>query len=375
MSRPANPASWTRTISRAERMRLWLALACASLAAAPVDELPPPSRVAERESLLATVASESRLQMHYVGAHADALEVYLRTAASLGLPPGPKPRIEAADVAGLPDVACTVLGGHVLVTVRLGDDVSAPARAGEAVARAWLAAAAVAGGRATQAPSAWAPPALASEVVAQLRPAMVDLWYREAAATPPPPLAEVVAGRAGPRESLLFLRALRRSLGASEFAGVLAAAGRGEPVEPVLAGFAKAPQAWWIATRQTLIDARPPLALGVRESLAELDALARFVHDPLGRGDVVLTGPQAARLRRLPALPVAMAERLARLRREILRQNPVAHNAWRSLGAWLEAYPTATEAELDRLWADYVRDRESAGRLAAEVDQAMSAPR
>lgn len=356
-------------------MRPWLALVCASLAAASADELPPASGVAERESALATVAAESRAAMHFVGAHVDALAVYLRSSAAVGLPPGRKPRIEVADVAGLPDVSCVTQGGHVLVTVRLGDAASAPLRAGEAAARAWLAAASFAGGRPTPTPAAWAPPALAAEAVAQLRPAMADLWYREASATPPPPLAEVVAGRAGPRESLLLVRALRRNLAAPEFATVLAAAGRGEPVEPVIAGFAQSPQAWWVAARQALLDARPPLGLGVRESLAELDALARFVHDPVGLGDVVLTGPQAARLRHLPALREAMAARLLRLRRDILRQNPVAHNAWRSLGAWLEAYPTADEAELTRLWQVYADDRAAAGRLAEEVDRALAPAR
>lgn len=356
-------------------MRLWFVLACASLGAATVDDLPPPSKVAERESSLATVAAESRAAMHFVGAHADALEVYLRTNAGVGLPPGRKPRIEAADVVGLPDVHCVTQGGHVLVTVRLGDAASAPQRAGEAVARAWLAAASVAGERPTATPAAWAPPALAAEMIGQLRPAMVDLWYREAAASPPPELAAVIAGRAAIRESLLLIRALRRQLAAGEFATVLAGAGRGESIEPVLGAFAKSPQAWWISSRQALLDARPSLGLGVRESLAELDALARFVHDPVGQGDVVLTGPQAARLRQLPALREAMAERLVQLRRGILRQNPVAHNAWRSLGAWLEAYPSASEAELNRLWQVYVDDRSAASRLAVEVEQAMSPAR
>lgn len=357
-------------------MRSWLALVCASLAAASVDDLPPPSRVAERESTLAIVASESRAEMLYVGAHVDALEVYLRNAAGVGLPPGRKPRIESADVPGLADdVSCLVQGGHVLVTVRLGDAARAPLRAGEAAARAWLAAASFAGSRPTAAPAAWAPPALAAETVAQLRPAMVDLWYREAADRAPPTLAQVIAGRAGPGESLLLARALRRAFPTAEFAGLLAAAGRGETLDPALAHLGASPERWWVASRQALLDGRPPLGLGMRESLAELDALARFVHDLVGQGDVVLTGPQAARLRHLPALREAMADRLLRLRRGILRQNPVAHNAWRSLGAWLEAYPNATEAELNRLWQVYLSDREAAGRLADEVARALAGGR
>ena len=70
-----------------------------------------------------------------------------------------------------------------------------------------------------------------------------------------------------------------------------------------------------------------------------------------------------------------MAERLLRLRRGILRQNPVAHNAWRSLGAWLEAYPESSEADLDRLWQVYLDERASAARLADEVERALAPPR
>jgi len=335
----------------------------------------PAARVTSRETTLAVVASEDVTAVSFVASHVDALGVYLRSSANLGPAPGRKPRIEAADIAGLPDVHCAVSGGHVLVAVRLGSPADAPLRSGEAAARAWLAAASVAGAQPTATPAAWAPPSLAAEVVAQLRPAMVDLWYRRAAAHPPSTLAEVVAGRAPVHESLLLGRALRRALGPERFAYALVAAARGEPLESALAEIDREPSAWWPAARQSLLDARPSPSLGISESLAELDALARFVHDPVGQGDILLTGPQAARLRMLPALKVAMAERLARLRLGILRQNPVAHNAWRSLGAWLEAYPSATEEQLDRLWVGYENDRAAASRLAAEVEQALGEAR
>jgi hypothetical protein len=350
-------------------------LAALSAQAAPPEPAAPApsavSRVTVRETDLATVVSPSVAEMSFVAAHADALEVHLRAVARVGVPPGPKPRIEAADVPGLPDVACSVSGGFVLVAVRLGPPADAPLRAGEAVARAWLAAASVASGLPSTQASPWAPAALAAETVAQLRPAMTDLWYRRAAAAPPPSLAEIVAGRVPPHEALLFGRALRRALGHERFAAALAAAGRGESPEALLRAIDAQPEVWWPAARQALLDARPAPSLGMAESLAELDALARFVHDPVGQGDVVLTGPQAARLRRLPAVKDAMAGRLARLRLVILRQNPVAHNAWRSLGAWLEAYPSATEEQLDSLWAAYLADRAAAGRLAEEVEHAF----
>jgi hypothetical protein len=201
---------------------------------------------------------------------------------------------------------------------------------------------------------------------------MVDFWYRQATLNRPAALTEVVAGKADPRESLLFIRALRRNLSAQAFGVALAAAGRGEDILPTLHSFAKDPQLWWIASRQALLDARPPLALGMRESLAELDGLARFVHDPVGLGDVVLDGPAAARLRKLPAVQEAMAARLVQLRRDILRQNPVAHNSWRCLGSWMEAFPTGTEKELDDLWQAFVYERQGAENLALEVERAMS---
>jgi len=333
------------------------------------------ARVTVRDTELATVVSPSVAEMSFVAAHADALRIHLRAVARVGVPPGPKPRIEAADVPGLPDVACSVSGGYVLVAVRLGSPADAPLRAAEAVARAWLAAASVASGLPSAHASPWAAAALAAETVAQLRSPMVDLWYRRAAASPPASLADLADGRAPTHEALLFGRALRRALGHERFAAALAAAGRGEPPDPLLRTLDAQPELWWPAARQALLDARPSPSLGMAESIAELDALARFVHDPVGQGDVVLTGPQAARLRRLPAVSDAMAERLARLRLAILRQNPVAHNAWRSLGAWLEAYPSATEAELDALWETYLADRAAAARLAEEVGHALEGAR
>jgi hypothetical protein len=358
------------------------ALGCLVAAAASADPADAPeagpsvvSRVTVRDTALATVVSPGFPAMSFVAAHVDALGVHLRAAARVGAPPGPKPRIEVADVPGLPDVACSVSGGHVLVAVRLGAPVDAPLRAAEAAARAWLAAASVASGAPSTQPAPWATASLAAETVAQLRPAMTDLWYRRAAASPPPVLADVLAGRVPPHEALLFGRALRRSVGHERFASTLAAAGRGESPEALLRDLDADPALWWASSRQALLDARPSPSLGMAESLAELDALARFVHDPMGQGDVLLTGPQAARLRRLPAVRDGMAERLARLRLAILRQNPVAHNAWRSLGAWLEAYPLATEAQLDRLWAAYLEDRAAAGRLAEEVEHALGTSR
>jgi len=56
-----------------------------------------------------------------------------------------------------------------------------------------------------------------------------------------------------------------------------------------------------------------------------------------------------------------------------LRQNPVYHNAVRSFGAWLEAFPTATPEELGRLWAQYAEERRQAEELRREIEAVLEA--
>ena len=69
-----------------------------------------------------------------------------------------------------------------------------------------------------------------------------------------------------------------------------------------------------------------------------------------------------------------MQGRLAGLRREILRQNPVYHNAWRTFGTWLEKFPTAKPEELAALWAQYQQERQAAEELRREIDAALASP-
>lgn len=353
-------------------------LAAVNLGAAddPVAPAPPEAlAVTLQETTLATIVATNAPARRFVADHAEALSIYLRTTAALTTPPGFRARIEILDTLDAEPLRVSVAGGHTLVAVYLGAAALASERAAVAVARTWLAAASVAGAQPQVTPTPWATPALAAETVAQLRPAMLDLWYRRAAAEPPARLAEVVAARAPLYESLLLARALRRQLGAESYARVLTAAARGESLEPTLATCAQDPEMWWLAARQALLDARPSPSLGMKESLAALDQLARFVHNPDGKGDRILSGPEAVRLRHLPGVSEAMTQRLLTLRREIIRQNPVAHNSWRTLGAWLEAYATGEPERLDRLWAAYLLDRQAAERLAAEVDSELAAPR
>ena len=355
---------------------LMLAVVRVTAADEPIAPAPPEVlAVTLQETTLATVVATNAPARRFVADHAEALSVYLRTAAALTTPPGFRARIEILDTLEAEPLRVSVSGGHTLVAVYLGEKELAAERAATAVARTWLAAASVAGAQPQVTPTPWATPALAAETLAQLRPAMVDLWYRRALAGPPTPLAEVVAAQAPIHESLLLVRVLRRQLGAESFARVLAAAGRGESLEPTLASFDKDPETWWLAARQAVLDARPSPSLGMKESLAALDQLARFVHNPEGKGDRVMSGPEAVRWRHLPGVREAMDQRLLTLRREIIRQNPVAHNSWRTLGAWLEAYATGEPERLDRLWAAYLLDRRAAERLASEVETELETAR
>ena len=80
------------------------------------------------------------------------------------------------------------------------------------------------------------------------------------------------------------------------------------------------------------------------------------------------------RYRALPAVAGVMRDRLATVRREILRQNPVHANAWRTFGAWLERFEQGSPEELAEKWAEFRRERAAARALAAEVEAALGAP-
>jgi hypothetical protein len=92
----------------------------------------------------------------------------------------------------------------------------------------------------------------------------------------------------------------------------------------------------------------------------------------VGQGDEVISGKDLPKYRDLPAVKASMQARLSGLRREILRQNPVFHNSWRTFGAWLERFPTAKPEELATLWAEYQQERKLSDELRREVEAAMN---
>ncbi len=345
--------------------------ACAWLAAA--EPAPPvPAQIYSSDTPIALVAGEKLSEVSYVAVHCTALQRYLEVALNLPPVPPPMARLEVAEIPGLAPVAMRVAGGSVLVVVRLGNGNGAPSRAAEAAAQAWLARVAMAGGKLASAPEPWTRQALACEVVAHLRPAMNDFWYSEGRKAIPSTLADVIAGKAPEREAFLFWRALRQTLGApAEQARALIASAHGDSVAKLLATLAKSPDEWWLVHRAELLLSRAPVSLGLRESAESLDDIARFVFD-VGRGDEVLAGIDLPKHRDLAAVKASLRARLASLRREILRQNPVYHNAWRTFGAWLERFQEGKPEELAALWAEYQKERRQADELRREVEAAMN---
>ncbi|NBX35315.1 hypothetical protein EBR16_08160, partial [bacterium] len=315
------------------------------------------TRVVEEDARLAEVS--------FVAAHFAAFERHLEFAYGLAPLPPPKARVEIVDLPRLGDVDVRLLAGQVLVSLRLGAAETAPGRAAEAAVRAWLRRCALLAGGSAGEPEPWLTQALAAETLALLRPALVDLWYRDGLREPPAALADLRAGRASEREAFLFWRALRAAH-PREGAALLA--------RHVAGGSTAAlKEVEWQAARAQLLVQRKPVSLGLRESGQALDELARFVFD-LGQGDALLDGPALVRQRALPAVTESMRDRLAVVRREILRQNPVHANAWRTFGAWLERFEKASPEELAERWTEFLRERDAARALAAEVEAALAAP-
>ena len=350
---------------------LSLLAACAWLAAAD-PEPPAPPRVFSNETPLALVTGEKLPEVSFLAAHCVALQRHLEFALNLPPPPPPLVHVQSVEVPGFAPIETQVGAGKVLVVVRLGDGREAPGRAAEAAARAWLARVALAGGKSADASEGWTRQALACEIIAQLRPSMNDYWYREGRQAIPSALADIVAGRAPEREAFLFWRALRSSLGSpADQAKALIASAHGESVHKLLATLAKSPEEWWLIRRAELLLSRSPVSLGLHESAESLDDISRFVFD-LGHGDELIAGPDLIKHRALPAVKASMQARLSGLRRELLRQNPVYHNAWRTFGAWLEKFPDAKPEELAALWAEYQQERRQAEELRREVEAALN---
>ncbi len=356
----------------------WVFLAAGEPVAAPAPEAP---RIFANEGGLAVVLGYDLAEVSFVAVHCSALERYTQQVLAIPAIPGvvngvpqAKGRLEIVDLPGQPDVSVRVQAGQVIVSLRLATAEAAAQRASEAAARTWVGRVAFAAGQPVTASEPWVAQALASETRALLRPAMVDFWYREGRLVAPARLADILQGKAAEREAFLFWRALRHDVGISaEQTRVLIAAAQGRDTRKILATLAKSEEEWWLAARANLLQTRSPVSLGMRESAEALDDAARFVFD-LGTGDVVLTGPQVVRQREAAGVRQGMESRLLVLRREILRQNPVYHNAWRTLGAWLERFPKSSPEELDAIWADFQKEVREAEVMRKEIQGVLAEP-
>lgn len=332
---------------------------------------PEPPRVFFAEPRIATVVGERQPEVSFAMAHLSALDRYLEYVVGAPPPQGSGARVELADVPGRPDVDARASAGHMMIVVRPGRTLAFAERCAEAAARAWLGRVSLSSG---VAPSAerWLVQALAAESLVQLRPALAELWLREAALAPAPAFAELADGKAPLRESFLLWRCLRQELSGSEVVAALPEMARGRKLAALLAARSREPEAWWPLRRSELLLSRAPVSLGMRESSEALDDIAAFVFD-LGSGDAVFTGPEIVPHRRLAAVKQGVEVRLRGLRREIIRQNPVYHNAWRALGLWLERFQDAEPAELEALWRQFEKERKDARSLQYEVETALRA--
>ncbi len=349
-----------------------LALSVFLATLSPAEEvLPELPRVYSNDSALGLVLGHDLSEVGFVAAHCDGLDRYLRQILFMPALPPPKARIEILDASEVTQVAARNFGGEAFVQVQLGKGTDPSKLAAEAAARAWLTRVAISGGKPADVAPRWVSVALMTETQAMVRPSLVDFWYREGRLNIPDTLENILAGRASERETFLFWRAIRPELGPStEQVKALIAAAQGSDITQCFPKSKVLNEGSWQLARTNLLLTRNPVSLGMRESAESLDDMARFVFD-LGEGDVVLTGPQAVAQRDATGIKSAMEARLAALRREILRQNPVYHNAWRAFGRWLENFSGAKPEELNALWGDFLKEREGAEALRREVDGAL----
>lgn len=347
---------------------VWLVMFCAL---AQADSLPPEERIFQNETSLGLILGQDVTENSFVAAHCEALQRYLQQVIVMPELPPPVARIEMLNSEQAPPLTVLSKGGVVVAQIRLQSVTQASSQVAEAVSRIWLGRAAVAAGKSIDVSQPWLRQALKSETLAMLRPAMVDAWYRQGRATAPARLRDIVEGRAPDFEAFLFWRALRGELGSTaEQVRVMIAVSRGEDVLREVRPTKPWDEEAWLLARANLLLTRMPASLSMQESADALRDIAHFVFD-FGKGDAVWDGPALVQHREAKGVKIAMAARWTALQREILRQNPVYHNAWRALGSWLENFETAKPEELNELWGNYLRERAAAETLHREVKQVL----
>lgn len=239
----------------------------------------------------------------------------------------------------------------------------------------------------------WLVCALARETEAQMRPALLENWTRQAADRAIPPLElftlETLHGHFAPVQpgspdypahAFWFWRHLRRKFPdhATQRELILALAG-GQTLETFLEK--KIPSVWKDPNRKTLwwpvsltqiIRERTTPAMTMREAREYLAEAANFVFAPDGT-DKRFSPPELIALRNVPAVKTEVLERRRRLRIDIARANPVWHNAWRAYGVFLEEFGNekTPDAELLKRWDEARAEIAAAAVLETEANNAL----
>ena len=353
---------------------LSLLAACILLSTPPAtpEVSPAEPRLYINETSLGVVLGYNLNELSFVASHCEAINRYMEQVLFMPALPPPKARIELVDSKNAPPVLVRNLSGEILTQINVNTQEDISEQVAEAAACTWLARAALAGGRPYDKSPVWLRQALKSEIIGLLRPAMVDWWYRQGRANTAFSLEKIINGQASDAESFLFWRAVRNEIGSNaEQIKILINSAQGENILKLVIKNKSLDENWWLAARANLLLNRAPASLGMRESAESLDDLSRFVFD-LGQGDIILTGPAAVKNRDVKGVQIEMKSRLVALRREVLRQNPVYHNAWRILGTWLENFSTASPEELDQQWAEFLKERTAANELRKEIEGALA---
>lgn len=353
---------------------LSLLAACIILTTPPSTPETPPAepRVYINETSLGVILGYNLNELSFVASYCEAINRYMEQVLYMPALPPPKARIELIEGKNSPAVLVRNLGGEILTQINVNVQEDFTGQVAEAVACTWLARAAVAGGRPCDKSPIWLRQALKSEIIGSLRPSMVDWWYRRGRVQTAFTFDKIINGQASDLESFLFWRAVRNEIGSSvEQTKILINAAQGEDILKLVIKNKSLDENWWLVARTNLLLNRVPVSLGMRESAETLDDLSRFVFD-LGQGDVILTGPTAVKNRDVKGVQLEMKSRLVALRRELLRQNPVYHNAWKAFGTWLENFSTASPEDLDQQWKDFLKERSMANELRKEIETVLT---
>ncbi|MDR2844945.1 MAG: hypothetical protein LBV28_02500 [Puniceicoccales bacterium] len=363
--------------------------------AAPTQQAQPERRAVEFETECFRIYSYDALSASYVTALAEYLEKWFVRELRWTAPHGDRRvRVElipAADAIGPDAYRINDSAGQISLYVRWAHDtdwdVLAYSLSHALLARAFQAQGAPAP---VGAVPRWLIAACAGELASR-DTAILDEWTRRALETAPMPLAALDAGPpAGAvtrpesaefrRQAFWFFRHLRRECAGMRHAPTapIVALARGQKLDAVLETLfrdtwrdADQRALWWPAGYTQLIHERAMPAFSMQTSREKLADATDFVFAPTG-ADQRFSPLEIIGLReQFPVVRTVVGQRLHQFRFDILRVNPVWHNAWRAYGVFLEKFSDANESTLRKLWEEAQREIEQAGALEEEIKRTL----